>query len=242
MIELGVIRYYVYAIAPIQFLLLIVTYRMIKKGWESLPPMKWRMISFLLGLLAILVASLMELPFLVSKSVLNFLALGIAVGPIEEFSKLLPAKIYREEKWMLWKKTIGTAFFFGLIEGSLYALILLVVGQPLLALYRIFLIAFHVALTFITATHYLVRRSWTGYLRASLYHSLYDLPVLLYSADYTGSLLKPLMALGILMIALAVIDVLKTYPLISELVPGNEEKREIPELPADFPEELTSWP
>lgn len=241
MIELGVIRYYIYAVAPFQFILFIVTYRTVRRAWEKLPPMSWRMMSFLLGLLAILAASLMELPFLLFRSLIGFLLLGIFVGPIEEFSKLLPAKIYREEKWVLWKKTLGTAFFFGLLEGSLYALILLIVGQPLMAIYRIFLVAIHVALTFITATHYLARGSWTGYIRASIYHSLYDLPVLLRSAGYTGPLLKLLMALGILMIALAIIDVLKTYPLISGLVPREEEEREIPELPTDLSEELTSW-
>ncbi|EEB74345.1 hypothetical protein [Thermococcus sp. AM4] len=244
MVDLGILRYYIYAVAPLQVLVFIVTYRKVREAWEKLPAMSWKTISFLLGLLAILVASIMEFPFLISNSLAGFFLLGIFVGPIEEFSKLLPVKLYREEKWKLWKKTIGAAFFFGLIEGSLYALILLIVGEHLMALYRVFLVAFHVALTFVTVTHYLVKESWSGYLRASLYHSLYDLPLLVFVGGYRGPYLKALMGLGLLMVALLIVDVLRTAPLVEELIPREEE--EVKELPLPSPvavdEELTSSP
>ncbi|WP_456365791.1 hypothetical protein [Thermococcus sp.] len=227
-LELGVVRPYAYAALLTISLIGILTYRRVRDEWERLPPMRWKLISFLLGLMAILVASLMEYPFSPSLfsvgrvSLIQMTLLGIFVGPIEEFSKLLPVKIFREEGWVLWKKTLGTAFFFGLIEAVLYSIMLLIIGQLLMALLRLALVGLHVALTFIAATELIAGGSWRGYLRASAYHSLYDLPLLVYVGGYRGEGIYVLMALGFLSLTAVAVEVLRTGG-VAERVLGEEE-------------------
>ncbi|ASJ02535.1 hypothetical protein A3L09_04325 [Thermococcus profundus] len=211
--DFAIIAPYVYTALLLNAALCVLAYREVRAVWEELPPMKWRTISFLLGLMAVLVASLLEFPFIAplkfgekSASLFALFLLGMAVGPIEEFSKLLPVKIFHEELWVLWKKAVGTAFFFGLIEAVLYSIVLTVAGEPVMALLRFVLVGFHVALTAISATILLVEGSWGGYIRASVYHSLYDLPVLLFAGGYTGPLLYALMLVGVVAIIAIIVD------------------------------------
>ncbi len=227
-LDLGVVKPYAYAALLLVSLIGILTYRRVKGEWERLPPMSWKLISFLLGLMAILVASLMEYPFSPSLfsagrvSLIQMTLLGIFVGPIEEFSKLLPVKMFHEEGWVLWKKTLGTAFFFGLIEAVLYSIMLLIIGVPLMALLRLALVGFHVALTSIAATDLIAEGSWRGYLRASVYHSLYDLPLLVYVGGYRGEGIYALMVLGFLSLAAVAVEVLRSEG-VAERILGKDE-------------------
>jgi len=227
-LDLGVVRPYAYIALLVISLIGLLAYRRVRSEWERLPPIRWKLISFLLGLMAILIASLMEYPFAPSLfstgrvSLIQMTLLGIFVGPIEEFSKLLPAKMLHEENWVLWKKTLGTAFFFGLIEAVLYSIMLLVIGAPLMALLRLVLVGFHVALTFIAATELIAGGSWRGYLRASIYHSLYDLPLLVYVGGYRGEGIYALMALGFLSLTAVAVEMLRTGGVAERLLREEE--------------------
>lgn len=211
---LGIITPYLCVALFLNSLITLLTYREIRGIWDRLPPMKWKTISFLLGLMAVLVASLLEIPILIpllssdGLPLWGLAVLGLMIGPVEEFSKLLPAKMFREEMWVLWKKTIGGAFFFGLIESILYSVQLLIAGEPLLALLRFTVVGLHVAFTLIAATSLITKGSWGAYLRVSLYHSLYDLPFVLNFAGYGGSGLYALMALGTAALLATALEVL----------------------------------
>ena len=148
------------------------------------------------GLVAFVSALFLEFsiiyPFWGSSAML--LLLAIAVGPIEEGSKLLPYLLIKNgDEMSRWYITLRASLVFGLMEAALYFLVLLSRGNLIGGLLRAIVAMYHVAWTAIALEDALKGSLLRGYLRASLLHGLYDAPVLLlyFSGSFAG-----LLALG----------------------------------------------
>lgn len=196
-----VMHYYIVPFAITATIVVAYSMRWVLKAWNVFEGAPWKAKSFLHGLLALLVASLLEMPllglFAVNK-LIGALLLGIFVGPIEEGSKLLPLKVLPEGGWRDWRKTIGAAFFLGVIEGILYMIELAALGEWRLIPIRFLVMFLHVIWTFIALTVWMAEGKLWGYFLASALHSLYDLPGLAYAGGVSGAYFKAACVGGLL--------------------------------------------
>lgn len=150
----------------------------------------WIGISFALGLLALVIASFIEAPFLLLQI---WILLAFVAGVTEEAVKLLPMMFYRNSPaWERWKLIMGTGLFLGLIEGFLYSTAIVVIGQEAYLIgVRVALVGFHTLWAVITAG-FMLGGEGLGRLRGLAFsmmaHALYDLPPLAIVQGVSGEL------------------------------------------------------
>ncbi|WP_157722413.1 hypothetical protein [Thermococcus gorgonarius] len=135
--------------------------------------------------------------------------MGMFVGLIEEGSKLLPLRVRPEGGWRDWKKTVSASLFFGLLEAVFYIFQIAIMGVWVLIPVRLIVLFLHVAWTFIALTVLLVEGKMWGYLLASVLHSLYDIPGLLYLGGISEVYFKAACILGLASYLPAVLAVKK---------------------------------
>ncbi|WP_457742015.1 hypothetical protein [Thermococcus sp.] len=192
---------------------------------ERFTPFGLSRLAVLWGFLAFIVALAVEgiaLFYLWRTSkALAFIALAILVGPIEEFSKLMPFIFRRSEGLPLrLTLTLKTALAFGVIEGLLYFLALLASGNLVGAFLRLVVITFHVVWTSFALEKAVKGSLVLGYLKASVVHSLYDAPLLLYLAG-AGPAVVPLVLIGIVVLVYVYKDLDSIFMNLENFVRGE---------------------
>lgn len=203
--------------------------------WRSLPESPWKASSFGLGLLGLLVASLLEAPFLYLG---GWVALAFAAGVIEESVKLLPLRFFRRSpEWERWKLAVGAGAFLGVAEGFLYTAGIFALDQPLyLVAVRLILVGLHTVWASVSAGFLLGgtgRGRFAGVLFSMTAHALYDLPPLAMVDGYSGTVVAVLVGLSGVFLLVAPPVAKKAAGLVGQ-VPwgsgGHDEPEDIEEI------------
>lgn len=187
--------------------------------------------AFLYGLLSIILAVVGEVIIMGFSYLLGFsifLGLAVGVGFIEEGAKLLPYAINQRDALKAWAMATKAAFFFGLLET------LALFPNVFAMLLRIPVIMLHVALTAIALQGYLEGSPIKSYLKASILHSLYDAPILLFIGQ--NSLATTAVLPGVLSIAVIYRSVDEAFHLAY-----SKAKKEIEERKLLESGNSTSW-
>jgi len=236
------LEYYFAIVIVVGGLCTLVGIKYTLRRWRSFPETRWLGRSFGTGLLALVLASFIEAPFLFMP-VKTLLAFG--AGTAEEFMKLLPLKLFRDaEEWEKWKLVVGTAFFLGLLEAIGYIAGIIALKQPLYLMgVRFVLIGMHTVWAVITVGFLLTGSGlsrFKGLAFSILAHALYDVPPLALADGTSGETILGLSALSTLFILLTPIMAKKSTEKAALLIPIEEETGE--ETGEEETEEITSSP
>ncbi|ACJ17004.1 hypothetical membrane protein, conserved [Thermococcus onnurineus NA1] len=202
------------------------------RAWRTLPEVGWRGRSFGMGLLALVLASFLELPILLLES---WLALAFTAGLVEETIKLLPLGFFRDSPgWEKWKLVIGTGLFLGLMEGILYTAGIIVLEEDVYLIgVRAVLIGLHTVWAAISIGFLLGGSGWErfyGLAFSMAAHTLYDLPPLAVVQGLSAGAVAVLGAVSTAFMLATPIMAKRAAELALKLAP--EEERE--ELASEF--------
>ena len=175
-----VLNYYFSVVIVVGGLSLLLSIKYVLRTWRTLQRSNWIPLGLAFGLMALILASLLEAPVLLLRV---WVLLALVAGVVEESVKLLPLAFQRASSvWEKWKLVIGTGLFLGLLEGIMYGAAIIVLGQePYLLGIRAILIGFHTVWAAITAGYLLGTtgaRRFVGLAFSMTAHALYDLPPL----------------------------------------------------------------
>ena len=236
------LEYYFAVIIVVGGLCTLIGIKYTLRRWRSFPQTGWLGRSFGTGLLALVLSSFIEAPFLFVP-VKTLLAFG--AGTTEEIMKLLPLKLFRDaEEWEKWKLVVGAAFFLGLLEAIGYIGGIILLKQPLYLIgVRLVLIGMHTVWAVITVGFLLTEGGlsrFKGLAFSIVAHTLYDVPPLALADGASGEVILGLSALSTLFILLTPIMAKKSTEKAASLIPIEEETEE--ETGEEETEGITSSP
>ncbi|NJE29976.1 hypothetical protein E3E38_02785 [Thermococcus sp. 18S1] len=241
-----VIEYYFGIITVVGGLSVLLAVKYTLRRWRSFPESGWKVQSFALGILGLVVASFLEAPLLFLNT---WIALAFAAGIIEESVKLLPLKFFgHSPEWERWKLVIGAGLFLGVVEGIMYTAGIFALNQePYLVAVRIVLMGLHTIWAAISVGFLLGERGWkrfTGLAFSMIAHALYDLPSLAMVDGYSGTVVAYLAGLSTGFLLVTPLMAKKAAEMAGRLVPEeDEESSEVQENIEETGEnEVTSWP
>lgn len=228
-----VIEYYFGVVVVVGGLSVLLGVKCTLRTWRRFPEVRWLGRAFGMGLLALILASILELPVLLLGS---GLALAAAAGLVEESVKLLPLAFFRDaQKWEKWKLVAGTGFFLGLIEGLAYTMGIIALGESLyLAGVRVVLVGLHTVWAVVSAGFLLSGRRWKrfrGLAFSMAAHAVYDLPPLAAIEGLPVEVVTSLAAISTAFMLVTAAMVEKAAKLATGLIPEEEEKEELTSLP-----------
>jgi hypothetical protein len=235
-----VIEYYFAVVSLLGGLAVLLGIKYTLKRWRSLPETTWKVPAFSMGLLALVLASIIELPVMLLR---EWVVLAFAAGLGEETVKLLPLKFFRRSSgWVKWKLVIGTGFFLGLIEGIFYTAGIFAMGQPAyMVAVRLVLIGLHTVWAVISVGFLLGEtglKRLRGLAFSMITHALYDLPPLAVTQGYSGNAVAYLVGISTGFLLVTPLMAKKAVELAEKLYPpekppmaaeerqGTEEGRE----------------
>ncbi|WP_258083593.1 PrsW family glutamic-type intramembrane protease [Thermococcus thermotolerans] len=227
-----VIGYYFGVITIAGGLSVLLAVRYTLRRWRSFPESGWKVQSFAIGVLGLIIASILEAPLLFLKT---WVALAFAAGIVEESVKLLPLKFFeRSQEWEKWKLVIGTGLFLGVVEGIMYTAGIFALNQPAyLVGVRLVLVGLHTVWAAITIGFLLGETGWkrfTGLAFSMIAHALYDLPPLAVADGYPGTVVAYLAGLSTGFLIVTPLMAKKAAELAGRLVPEKDEGTgEVPE-------------
>ncbi|ASJ13341.1 PrsW family glutamic-type intramembrane protease [Thermococcus thioreducens] len=222
-----VIEYYFGIITAVGGLSVLLAVKYTLQRWRSFPESGWKVQSFAIGVLGLILASILEAPFLFLGT---WIALAFAAGIIEESVKLLPLKFFeRSQEWERWKLVIGTGLFLGVVEGIMYTAGIFTLNQPAyLVGVRIVLMGLHTIWAAITAGFLLGERGWkrfAGLLFSMIAHTFYDLPPLAMVDGYSGTVVAYLAGLSAGFLIVTPLMAKRAAELAGRLAPREDEGR-----------------
>ncbi len=222
-----VIEYYFGTVVILGGIVILLGIKYTLGRWRSLPSCRWAVQSFVISILALVIASLIEAPAILAGSMVG---LAFAAGFSEELVKLLPVKLFQGSPgWERWKITVGTALFLGLIEGVLYSAAIVELGGPVyMALVRLVLIGLHtvwaaISVGFLLGENGLKR--FSGLIFSMTAHSLYDLTPLAFVSGYGTEVLLPLAVASTLFLLALPRMAKRAAELAGRLVPEKGDER-----------------
>lgn len=221
-----VIGYYFGIITVVGGLSVLLAIKYTLQRWRSFPESGWKVQSFALGILGLIIASVLEAPLLFLKT---WIALAFAAGIIEESVKLLPMKFFeRSPEWEKWKLVIGAGLFLGVVEGISYTAGIFALNQPAyLVGVRIVLMGLHAIWAAISVGFLLGERGWkrfAGLAFSMIAHALYDLPSLAMVDGYSGTVVAYLAGLSTGFLLVTPLMAKKAAELAGRLVPEEDKE------------------
>ncbi|NJD98526.1 hypothetical protein E3E26_01760 [Thermococcus sp. LS1] len=230
------IEYYFAIVVIVGGLSVLLGVKYTLRTWRDLPKAGWRGRSFGLGLLALILASFLELPVLLLES---WLALAFTAGFIEEIIKLLPLGFFRNSPgWEKWKLVIGTGLFLGLMEGILYIAGIIALGEDVyLISVRAVLIGLHTVWAAISIGFLLGGSGWGrfyGLAFSMAAHTLYDLPPLAVVQGLSAGAVAILGAVSTAFMLATPLMAKRAARLALKLVPEEESEEETEEPTSEF--------
>jgi len=222
-----VIEYYFGIITVVGGLSVLLAVKYTLQRWRSFPESGWKGPSFALGILGLVIASVLEAPFLFGKVI----ALAFAAGIIEESVKLLPLRFFeRSPKWEKWKLVIGAGLFLGVVEGIMYTAGIFALNKPAyLVGVRIVLMGLHTIWAAISVGFLLGERGWkrfVGLAFSMVAHALYDLPPLAVVEGYSGTVVAYLAGLSTGFLLVTPLMAKRAAELVGKLLPRKDEETE----------------
>ena len=221
-----VIEYYFGIVTLVGGISVLLAVKYTLQRWRSFPESGWRVQSFALGVLGLIMASILEAPLLFLKT---WIALAFAAGIIEESVKLLPMKFFgRSPEWEKWKLVIGTGLFLGIVEGIMYTAGIFALNQePYLVAVRVVLMGLHTIWAAVSIGFLLGETGWkrlAGLAFSMAAHALYDLPPLAVADGYSGTVVAYLAGLSTGFLLVTPLMAKKAAELAEKLVPEEGEE------------------
>ncbi|MCD6371957.1 MAG: hypothetical protein J7L37_00135 [Thermococcus sp.] len=218
--------YYFKIVVVLGGISILLALKYIIQRWRSFPESGWKVQSFALGLLGLVLASFLETPLMFLGT---WIVLALAAGIIEELVKLLPLKFFeRSPEWERWKIVIGTGLFLGILEGLMYtAGILALTQETYLVTVRVILMGLHTTWAAISVSFLLAEtgaKRFVGLAFAMSAHAMHDLPPLAMVDGYPGNVIAGLAGVSTGFLLVTPLMAKKAAELAGRLVSREDEE------------------